>query len=53
MKILIAFSGWMTGYDGTFSFENPGVLFEDANYGGMRAVMSMNNSLTYCKILFF
>lgn len=35
-KMLIALSGYLTGYDGTFPFEKPGDKFEDAKYIGMR-----------------
>ncbi|KYN26969.1 Protein O-mannosyl-transferase 2 [Trachymyrmex cornetzi] len=35
-KMLIALSGYMTGYDGTFAFEKPGDKFENINYIGMR-----------------
>ncbi|CAH0392491.1 unnamed protein product [Bemisia tabaci] len=36
-KMLIALSGYMTGYNGTFPFEKPGDKYEDTNYVGMRA----------------
>jgi len=36
--MLIALSGYLTGYDGTFAFEKPGDKFEDVNYIGMRIV---------------
>ncbi|XP_024938876.1 protein O-mannosyl-transferase 2 isoform X2 [Cephus cinctus] len=35
-KMLIALSGYLTGYDGTFPFEKPGDKFENVNYVGMR-----------------
>ncbi|XP_032521086.2 protein O-mannosyl-transferase 2 [Danaus plexippus] len=35
-KMLIALSGKLTGYDGTFPFEKPGDKYEGAKYGGMR-----------------
>ncbi|CAG5106978.1 Similar to tw: Protein O-mannosyl-transferase 2 (Drosophila pseudoobscura pseudoobscura) [Cotesia congregata] len=35
-KMLIALSGYLTGYDGTFPFEKPGDKFGDAKYAGMR-----------------
>ncbi|XP_025155751.1 protein O-mannosyl-transferase 2-like isoform X1 [Harpegnathos saltator] len=35
-KMLIALSGYMTGYDGKFAFEKPGDKFESVNYIGMR-----------------
>ncbi|KAJ8674354.1 hypothetical protein QAD02_005616 [Eretmocerus hayati] len=35
-KMLIALSGYLTGYDGTFPFEKPGDKYENVNYIGMR-----------------
>ncbi|XP_076166055.1 protein O-mannosyl-transferase 2 [Ptiloglossa arizonensis] len=35
-KMLIALSGYLTGYDGTFAFEKPGDKFENVKYSGMR-----------------
>ncbi|XP_008555274.1 protein O-mannosyl-transferase 2 [Microplitis demolitor] len=35
-KMLIALSGYLTGYDGTFPFEKPGDKFGDTKYVGMR-----------------
>ncbi|KAL1114826.1 hypothetical protein AAG570_007650 [Ranatra chinensis] len=35
-KMLIALSGYLTGYDGTFPFEKPGDKYENVNYVGMR-----------------
>nr|XP_049704697.1 protein O-mannosyl-transferase 2 [Helicoverpa armigera] len=35
-KMLIALSGKLTGYDGTFPFEKPGDKYEGARYEGMR-----------------
>ncbi|KAK0182106.1 hypothetical protein PV327_000275 [Microctonus hyperodae] len=35
-KMLIALSGYLTGYDGTFPFEKPGDKFGDTKYAGMR-----------------
>ncbi|XP_018402294.1 PREDICTED: protein O-mannosyl-transferase 2 [Cyphomyrmex costatus] len=35
-KMLIALSGYITGYDGTFAFEKPGDKFENVHYVGMR-----------------
>lgn len=37
-KMLIALSGYLTGYDGTFPFEKPGDKYEGVNYLGMRVV---------------
>lgn len=37
-KMLIALSGYLTGYDGTFSFEKPGDKYVNVNYVGMRIV---------------
>ncbi|XP_044730943.1 protein O-mannosyl-transferase 2 [Chrysoperla carnea] len=35
-KMLIALSGYLTGYDGKFAFDKPGDKYEDTNYVGMR-----------------
>ncbi|PSN36572.1 Protein O-mannosyl-transferase 2 [Blattella germanica] len=35
-KMLIALSGYLTGYDGKFAFEKPGDKYEGVNYIGMR-----------------
>ncbi|XP_012275961.1 protein O-mannosyl-transferase 2 isoform X2 [Orussus abietinus] len=35
-KMLIALSGYLTGYDGTFPFEKPGDKYENVQYAGMR-----------------
>lgn len=35
-KMLIAFSGYFTGYDGKFPFEKPGDKYGNTNYVGMR-----------------
>ncbi|XP_058808986.1 protein O-mannosyl-transferase 2 isoform X2 [Phymastichus coffea] len=35
-KMLIALSGYLTGYDGTFPFEKPGDKYGNVNYIGMR-----------------
>ena len=37
-QMLIALSGYLTGYDGRFAFEKPGDKYEDVNYVGMRVV---------------
>jgi dolichyl-phosphate-mannose-protein mannosyltransferase len=36
--MLIALSGYLTGYDGAFPFEKPGDKYENVNYIGMRVV---------------
>lgn len=36
--MLIALSGYLTGYDGKFPFEKPGDKYENVNYVGMRVV---------------
>lgn len=36
--MLIALSGKLTGYDGTFPFEKPGDKYDGARYEGMRIV---------------
>ncbi|KAH8281231.1 hypothetical protein KR018_000149 [Drosophila ironensis] len=35
-KMLIALSGYLTGYDGTFPFEKPGDKYNETRYQGMR-----------------
>lgn len=35
-KMLIALSGYLTGYDGSFLFDKPGDKYENVNYIGMR-----------------
>ncbi|KAK6621591.1 hypothetical protein RUM44_001398 [Polyplax serrata] len=35
-KMLIALSGYLSGYDGTFPFEKPGDKYDNINYVGMR-----------------
>uniref|UniRef100_A0A1B6CJ65 Protein O-mannosyl-transferase 2 n=2 Tax=Clastoptera arizonana TaxID=38151 RepID=A0A1B6CJ65_9HEMI len=39
-KMLIALSGHLTGYDGSFPFEKPGDKYEGVNYVGMRVFCS-------------
>jgi dolichyl-phosphate-mannose-protein mannosyltransferase len=36
--MLIGFAGWVSGYDGTFAFEQPADPYGDTNYIGMRIV---------------
>lgn len=36
--MLIALSGYMTGYDGKFAFDKPGDKYENTSYIGMRIV---------------
>jgi dolichyl-phosphate-mannose-protein mannosyltransferase len=38
--MLIALSGYLTGYDGRFAFEKPGDKYEGVSYVGMRVVCS-------------
>lgn len=42
-QMLIALSGVMTGYNGSFPFEKPGDKYNDVNYVGMRKVKSLWN----------
>lgn len=37
-KMLIALSGKLTGYDGTYPFEKPADKYNGTNYEGMRIV---------------
>ncbi|PNF38553.1 Protein O-mannosyl-transferase 2 [Cryptotermes secundus] len=40
-KMLIALSGYLTGYDGRFAFEKPGDKYEGVNYVGMRVFCTL------------
>ena len=40
--MLIALSGYVTGYDGKFPFEKPGDKYENTSYVGMRFVRTSN-----------
>lgn len=40
--MLIALSGVLTGYNGTFPFEKPGDKYETVDYVGMREVYLLN-----------
>lgn len=40
-QMLIALSGKLTGYDGTFPFDKPGDKYEGAKYEGMRIVRQL------------
>jgi dolichyl-phosphate-mannose-protein mannosyltransferase len=44
--MLIAFAGYLSGYDGTFPFDKPGDQYGENNYVGMRLV-----SFYYCGIV--
>lgn len=37
-QMLLALSGWMSGYGGGFPFDKPGDLYGDEKYVGMRVV---------------
>lgn len=45
--MLIALSGVLTGYNGSFPFEKPGDKYDGVNYVGMRKVYKwkLNNDL--------
>ncbi|KAF7391066.1 hypothetical protein HZH66_009546 [Vespula vulgaris] len=45
-KMLIALSGYLTGYDGTFAFEKPGDKYEDVKYAGMRIFCTLLGAVT-------
>ena len=38
MQMLLALSGWMSGYGGGFPFDKPGDLYGEEKYVGMRVV---------------
>ena len=38
LQMLIAFAGYVSGYNGSFEFKEPGVSYEDYPYYGMRLV---------------
>lgn len=44
-KMLIALSGYLTGYDGSFPFEKPGDKYENVNYLGMRIFCTLLGSM--------
>ncbi|XP_048585823.1 protein O-mannosyl-transferase 2 isoform X2 [Nematostella vectensis] len=44
-KMLIALSGYLTGYNGTFPFDKPGDLYGENNYLGMRLLCVTMGSL--------
>lgn len=50
-QMLIALSGYLTGYDGSFQFSNPGDKYVGVNYIGMR-VVSSHMSCLFCLLLF-
>ncbi|KAF7990795.1 hypothetical protein HCN44_000600 [Aphidius gifuensis] len=43
-KMLIGFSGYLTGYDGKYPFEKPGDKYGDTNYIGMRLFCTLLGS---------
>ncbi|XP_033123188.1 protein O-mannosyl-transferase 2-like isoform X2 [Anneissia japonica] len=43
-KMLIGLSGFLSGYDGRFSFEKPGIKYEETEYLGMRLFCSLLGS---------
>lgn len=48
--MLIALSGVLTGYNGSFPFEKPGDKYEGVNYVGMREVLK--NTINILSFLF-
>lgn len=40
-KLLIALSGKLTGYNGSFAFVEPGYLYNETNYLGMRSMCAL------------
>lgn len=49
LQMLIALSGKLSGYDGTFPFEKPGDKYDGARYEGMRivSIWSKNNKILF------
>ncbi|KAI4474915.1 hypothetical protein M0802_015382 [Mischocyttarus mexicanus] len=45
-NMLIALSGYLTGYNGTFAFEKPGDRYEDVKYVGMRIFCTLLGATT-------
>lgn len=45
--MLIALSGYLSGYDGTFPFEKPGDKYGNTSYVGMRMVIFFFNNYYY------
>ncbi|XP_014601229.1 PREDICTED: protein O-mannosyl-transferase 2, partial [Polistes canadensis] len=45
-KMLIALSGYLTGYNGTFAFEKPGDKYENVKYVGMRIFCTLLGATT-------
>ena len=39
--MLVALAGYLTGYDGSFPFKEPGDKYGDTRYVGMRVVCSL------------
>lgn len=52
-KMLIALSGKLTGYNGTFPFGKPGDKYEDHNYAGMRIFCALLGSMVapFCFVI--
>lgn len=46
-KMLIALSGKLTGYDGTYPFEKPADKYNGTRYEGMRIVSSPENLFSH------
>ena len=50
-QMLIGAAGWLSGYDGAFDFKQPGQLYGDTRYVGMRVVcMACAIVLTLCAV---
>lgn len=47
--MLIALSGYATGYDGSFAFDKPGDKYGDVKYIGMRVVSTQINQFLYLR----
>ena len=47
--MLIGLSGYLTGYNGNFSFDKPGLEYNETKYVGMRVVsqISLSYNISY------
>ena len=45
--MLLALSGYITGYNGEFPFDKPGDLYGEHRYVGMRTVSKLHKIITF------